>query len=104
MGLCLDAGRGVPNSKPQTPNPKPANRECSPNLLVDGQFRVKIADFGLSRFRVEYTMTFCGSPKWTAPEVLSACHTHTYTHTHTESLSRTYTNIHTYTHTNTHRS
>lgn len=32
---------------------------------------MKIADFGLSRFRVEYTMTFCGSPKWTAPEVLN---------------------------------
>ena len=42
-----------------------------PNLLVDHQFRVKIADFGLLRFRVEYTMTFCGSPEWTASEVLN---------------------------------
>ncbi|KAJ1487344.1 kinase-like domain-containing protein, partial [Baffinella frigidus] len=41
------------------------------NVLVDGNWGVKIADFGLSRFRVEYTMTFCGSPKWTAPEVLN---------------------------------
>ncbi|EKX47066.1 hypothetical protein GUITHDRAFT_106982 [Guillardia theta CCMP2712] len=43
----------------------------SPNLLVQSDFSIKIADFGLSRFRVEYTMTFCGSPKWTAPEVLN---------------------------------
>jgi len=49
------------------------------NLLVDGNFNVKVADFGLSRSMVDQdaTMTACGTPSWAAPEVLRRDH---YTH------------------------
>ena len=68
--MALEAARGMLYL--HTLKPPVLHRDLkSPNLLVDHQYRVKIADFGLSRFRVEYTMTFCGSPKWTAPEVLN---------------------------------
>ncbi|KAJ1489746.1 kinase-like domain-containing protein, partial [Baffinella frigidus] len=71
--MALDAAKGMLYL--HTLLPPVLHRDLkSPNLLVDeraGRFTVKIADFGLSRFRVEYTMTFCGSPKWTAPEVLN---------------------------------
>jgi hypothetical protein len=68
--MALDAARGMRYLHSLTPSVLHRDLK-SPNLLVDSQNRVKIADFGLSRFRVEYTMTFCGSPKWTAPEVLN---------------------------------
>jgi serine/threonine protein kinase len=43
----------------------------SHNLLVDEHWRVKVCDFGLSRFIAQNaTMTACGTPSWTAPEVL----------------------------------
>jgi len=46
----------------------------SHNLLVDDNFKVKIGDFGLSKLIVPETsynaMTACGTPAWTAPEVL----------------------------------
>ena len=68
--MALEAARGMLYL--HTLKPPVLHRDLkSPNLLVDANFRIKIADFGLSRFRVEYTMTFCGSPKWTAPEVLN---------------------------------
>jgi len=46
----------------------------SHNLLVDEYWNVKVCDFGLSR-KIEdqlsdLTMTSCGTPCWTAPEVL----------------------------------
>jgi len=46
----------------------------SHNLLVDENWNVKVCDFGLSR-KIEdqlsdITMTSCGTPCWTAPEVL----------------------------------
>lgn len=40
------------------------------NLLVDAYNTVKVADFGIARVRSVDTMTYCGTPKWTAPEVL----------------------------------
>jgi len=43
------------------------------NLLLDENGRVKVCDFGLSRFiesTLAGTMTACGTPSWTAPEVL----------------------------------
>uniref|UniRef100_A0A6B2LB91 Protein kinase domain-containing protein n=1 Tax=Arcella intermedia TaxID=1963864 RepID=A0A6B2LB91_9EUKA len=47
--------------------------KCS-NLLVDKDWTVKVADFGLSRegsdIDVTMTMTACGTPAWAAPEVL----------------------------------
>jgi hypothetical protein len=43
----------------------------SHNLLVGEHWNVKICDFGLSRLKqVGNTMTACGTPCWTAPEVL----------------------------------
>ena len=43
----------------------------SQNLLIDGDNNVKVGDFGLSR-KVDTTnnMTACGTPYWTAPEVV----------------------------------
>ncbi|KAJ4460029.1 putative Serine/threonine-protein kinase CTR1 [Paratrimastix pyriformis] len=43
----------------------------SPNLLVDKNWVVKVADFGLTRFKSDAKMTICGSPHWTAPELLA---------------------------------
>jgi serine/threonine protein kinase len=44
----------------------------SSNLLVDDDLRVKVADFGFATVKQDNcTMTRCGSPSWTAPEVLA---------------------------------
>ncbi len=46
----------------------------SGNLLVDGYYHVKVADFGLAKFQTDQTeknKTFCGTLLWTAPEVFS---------------------------------
>ncbi|AGO85889.2 Serine/threonine protein kinase [Pandoravirus salinus] len=43
----------------------------SSNLLVDDNFTIKVADFGFARIREDNaTMTRCGTPAWTAPEIL----------------------------------
>jgi len=43
----------------------------SDNLLVDENWTLKIADFGFARIKEEnMTMTRCGTPCWTAPEVI----------------------------------
>uniref|UniRef100_A0A6B2L893 Protein kinase domain-containing protein n=1 Tax=Arcella intermedia TaxID=1963864 RepID=A0A6B2L893_9EUKA len=46
----------------------------SHNLLVDAHWNIKVGDFGLSRAvdqsGVNSTLTACGTPCWTAPEVL----------------------------------
>jgi len=43
----------------------------SSNLLVDENMNVKLADFGFARLKEENaTMTRCGTPCWTAPEVI----------------------------------
>eukprot|EP01106_Pelomyxa_sp_JSP_P018811 TRINITY_DN898_c0_g1_i4.p1 TRINITY_DN898_c0_g1~~TRINITY_DN898_c0_g1_i4.p1 ORF type:complete len:204 (+),score=19.45 TRINITY_DN898_c0_g1_i4:253-864(+) len=44
----------------------------SANILLDQNSHVKIADFGISRFKLEMgdvTMTYTGNPRWRAPEV-----------------------------------
>lgn len=70
--MALDAARGM-NFLHQH-NPIIMHRDLkSHNLLVDDAWRVKVADFGLSRMIEEHvsaTMTVCGTPCWTAPEVL----------------------------------
>eukprot|EP01006_Ploeotia_vitrea_P022552 TRINITY_DN54962_c0_g1_i1.p1 TRINITY_DN54962_c0_g1~~TRINITY_DN54962_c0_g1_i1.p1 ORF type:complete len:777 (+),score=416.56 TRINITY_DN54962_c0_g1_i1:39-2333(+) len=40
------------------------------NILIDGNWRAKVADFGMTRFQDEGTMTQCGSPLWMAPEMI----------------------------------
>jgi serine/threonine protein kinase len=43
----------------------------SSNILVDENWGVKVADFGFARIKAENTtMTRCGTPCWTAPEIL----------------------------------
>jgi len=48
----------------------------SPNILVDEKWRVKIADFGMSRVRFSTLASarseFHGTPEWMAPEMLRA--------------------------------
>jgi serine/threonine protein kinase len=43
----------------------------SDNLLIDGNYNCKICDFGLTRY-IDHDghMTACGTPYWTAPEVI----------------------------------
>lgn len=48
-------------------------RDLKPcNLLIDESNNVKICDFGLSRYlsNQRSSLTFCGTPYWTAPEVI----------------------------------
>ena len=40
------------------------------NILVDENWRGKVADFGMTRFQEDGTMTQCGSPLWMAPEMI----------------------------------
>jgi serine/threonine protein kinase len=43
----------------------------SSNLLVDDCLAVKVADFGFARSKQDNdTLTNCGTPAWSAPEVL----------------------------------
>jgi serine/threonine protein kinase len=53
-------------------HPVIVHRDLKPsNLLVDENWNVKVADFGFARIKEENaTMTKCGTPCWTAPEVL----------------------------------
>lgn len=72
--MMLDAAKGM--AYLHHSDPAIVHRDLkSHNLLVDEYFRVKVSDFGLSRMVVEdskamQTMTSCGTPSWTAPEVL----------------------------------
>jgi len=67
--MALDIARGM--SYLHSLQPPILHRDLKAlNLLVDTSYNVKVADFGIARPRVDDTMTFCGTPKWTAPEVL----------------------------------
>jgi serine/threonine protein kinase len=52
------------------------HRDLKPsNLLVDESWNVKVADFGFARIKEDNaTMTRCGTPAWTAPEVIRGEH------------------------------
>lgn len=69
--IALDAARGMAYLHLRTP--AIIHRDLkSHNLLVDSSWKVKVCDFGLSRIAVDLhkTMTACGTPCWTAPEIL----------------------------------
>ncbi|CAM0955876.1 unnamed protein product [Alopecurus aequalis] len=72
VNMAIDIARGMNylhNSIPTV-----VHRDLkSPNLLVDKNWTVKVADFGLSRLKLETfltTKTGKGTPQWMAPEVL----------------------------------
>jgi hypothetical protein len=73
LAMLVDTARGM--CYLHTRRPPIIHRDLkSHNLLVDEAWRVKVCDFGLSRI-IEAnpslnTMTACGTPCWTAPEVL----------------------------------
>ena len=68
--ICLDCARGMNYLHQQSP-PIIHRDLKSHNLLVDKFWNVKVCDFGLSRMIAQnQTMTACGTPSWTAPEVL----------------------------------
>jgi serine/threonine protein kinase len=74
MGKCLDMASDIcqGGSYLHLHDPPIIHRDLkSENVLVDANFVSKITDFGQSRFSDNMrTMTACGSPLWTAPEVI----------------------------------
>jgi serine/threonine protein kinase len=70
LKCCLDAARGMEYM--HSCNPVILHRDLkSDNLLVTSDWTVKVADFGLSRFRSDKkTMSQVGTPMWMAPEVI----------------------------------
>jgi tRNA A-37 threonylcarbamoyl transferase component Bud32 len=69
--IALDAAKGMAYLHMRSP--AIIHRDLkSHNLLVDENWKVKVCDFGLSKIAVDQqnTMTACGTPCWTAPEIL----------------------------------
>jgi len=69
--MAVDAARGCLYL--HSSDPVIVHRDLkSHNLLVDENWKVKVCDFGLSTIveQASHTMTACGTPCWTAPEVL----------------------------------
>ncbi|KQJ87250.1 dual specificity protein kinase splA isoform X2 [Brachypodium distachyon] len=70
--MAIDIARGM--NYLHNCSPTIVHRDLkSSNLLVDKNWNVKVADFGLSRLKVETflsTKTGKGTPQWMAPEVL----------------------------------
>lgn len=75
LRMLADTARGM--TYLHTCKPPVIHRDLkSHNLLVDEFWRVKVCDFGLSTVleHQSQTMTACGTPCWTAPEVLKHLH------------------------------
>jgi serine/threonine protein kinase len=70
LGLLRSAALGI--NYLHSLQPVIVHRDLKPsNLLVDENWNVKVADFGFARIKEENaTMTRCGTPCWTAPEVI----------------------------------
>uniref|UniRef100_A0ACD5ZEN3 Uncharacterized protein n=1 Tax=Avena sativa TaxID=4498 RepID=A0ACD5ZEN3_AVESA len=72
VNMAIDIARGM--NYLHSSIPTVVHRDLkSPNLLVDKNWTVKVADFGLSRLKLETfltTKTGKGTPQWMAPEVL----------------------------------
>jgi serine/threonine protein kinase len=70
LGLLRSAALGI--NYLHSLEPVIVHRDLKPsNLLVDENWNVKVADFGFARIKEENaTMTRCGTPCWTAPEVI----------------------------------
>ncbi|AVL94173.1 putative serine/threonine protein kinase receptor [Megavirus vitis] len=70
MRMLRDAARGIDYLHSSVP--VIIHRDIkSSNILVDENDNVKVADFGFARIKQENaTMTRCGTPCWTAPEII----------------------------------
>jgi serine/threonine protein kinase len=70
LGLLRSAALGI--NYLHSLHPIIVHRDLKPsNLLVDENWNVKVADFGFARIKEEnVTMTRCGTPCWTAPEII----------------------------------
>ncbi len=68
--MC-DVAQGLTYLHSARPNPILHRDLKSLNILVDENWRGKVADFGMTRFQEDgATMTQCGSPLWMAPEMI----------------------------------
>lgn len=72
IGMAMDAATGMLHLHARSP-PIVHRDLKSPNLLVDSHWRVKVADFNLSRLVEESTGSSMAAmnPRWLAPEVLA---------------------------------
>ncbi|AQN68650.1 protein tyrosine kinase (PTK) family protein [Saudi moumouvirus] len=70
MKMLLDAANGI--NYLHTSQPVIVHRDIKPmNILVDENYNARVADFGFARIKAENTtMTRCGTPCWTAPEII----------------------------------
>jgi len=71
--IALDAAKGM--AYLHSSNPVIIHRDLkSHNLLIDEHWKTKVADFGMSKILGipgdASHMTACGTPSWTAPEIL----------------------------------